>query len=372
MRTPKPCRYILQRRTLAMVDFLRETTVVVAAMSPVASIPAWTVLLPEGDPALGAVIRGLGCKHVKRLVFVALRQHVEDFCGGVDSLVNFIERQNPVDLAERVTVVALDHATSSAVDTVTTALRTLGIAEGPLFVKDADGAFTIEVEGSDAGTYCVGATVTSDNISMIHDFPRKAFMQHFGGLVTNIVEKKITSDVICVGGYGFDSVTTYVDHARRLSDVAEPFLQPSSRIFNSHVLLSCLAAGHVVQARFVDDFRDWKAGEALRRFAGHFQNVVVLLDEIARPSCSSIVFGAASARIADLVPCDEAVGKLRRAAATARTRVVILTSFPVDNVKDVETWLRRHNIPHDAVVGGTYHGVPAICTLNSLESTPHC
>ena len=409
--------------TTAPSDAHRDVTVILAAAGGPATRPSWTLVLPDGRPALAAVVERLGCANVRRLVFVCLRSHVAEHCPGED-LAALIVRVN-ADLAGRVTVLALAEPTRSGVDTVVRAIADAAVT-GPIFVKDADGAFDFDIPpggsaggsagGADGGgtSYCTALRVHDGNIETLNDLTRKSFVQQCGGLLTNIVEKQIISDMICVGGYGFADAADYVAHVRRLEQVPATFFESgaadhhphgmissaSSRspsasaaaatrtpgvLFNSDVLLSMLAEGAVVACRFVDSFSDWKSSAGVTRYARSFRNVVVSLEDQLCERVPGNAFhaielcAAASAAAASTSTTAELSSptsprsqvllrtllRVRDAArrelqhlrgAAGRCRVVVLCSLPPALEGEVAQFLRDERVPFDAVVCGMHSG----------------
>ena len=283
----------------------RDVTVIVAAAGPV-SIPSWTLPLQDGRPALTSVVERLNCsKSVSRFIFVCLQEHVEKYFPPSSSatatpppsssqilrnnnnvLTELLESMNP-ELKGRVEIFQLPEPTKSGVETITKTIKEFNITGG-IFIKDADGAFDFEIPSASApngGSYVVCLKIHDNTVNTLSELTRKSFVQQCGGILTNIVEKKIISDSICVGGYGFESACDYVKHAEKLEkQVPTSFYDASESrkpgvLFNSDIILSLLAEQEVVSVKFVESFSDWKSASGVVKFKDTFTNVVVSFEE---------------------------------------------------------------------------------------------
>jgi hypothetical protein len=422
-----------------MAEFPPKTVDVVipaaAARRPDQRVPTWCLERPDGSLVIESVIRPLDLTHVRRVVPVMLRADIDEFCGGdTHALEAHLEQTlgAAVLKGSRVTVVQLDQPTGSAGETVQAAIRILGLADG-LFIKDCDGCFEHTVQREDC---VVCLKISSVNARSLHDLPSKSFVEECGGVLTNIVEKHIVNDLVCLGGYGFQSADAFLRALTAVQRAAQDTklagsgssgMSPVGRIFNSHLVLHLLLAeGAIFRVVKAPWFDDWKTQEAWVANARHHRNIVVQLEGVllrltsnglaarineslmrsastsaaspcsmpaplsnagpagsfSSPADSSspagggrtppVRLGGASTRMLDeFVPIAANIDALRRAVATTRTQVVVLSSRPERLRSQVEALLREYDIPFDALVLGLQSATTTLIGAHDGLLLPH-
>jgi len=112
-----------------------------------------------------------------------------------------------------VKVAILDQRTQSQSETVARALEKLDLHE-PFLVKDSDGFFKLDDLKQEDNYVCVDSLNNFDSIN-----PRnKSYLQiDHKGIVTNIREKVVISDLFNVGGYYFTSPQYFLEFYQRLA-----------------------------------------------------------------------------------------------------------------------------------------------------------
>lgn len=367
---------------------LSVTAIVAAAGGAPNQQPSWTLVLPDGRPAIASVIQRLDFKNVSRFIFVCLKAHVLEYCpaanvggGGDDAkhLSKLIEEVNPQLRDRRVDVLMLDSPTSSAVETVSVTIEKCKV-QGAIFVKDADGAFDFQIpDASSGGSYCVAMQIDDGNVHTLSDLTRKSFVQQCGGQLTNIVEKKIISDTICVGGYGFESAQTYIETGLSLSKIKDPTGAVRRPLFNSDILLYMMAEQQcVVRCLLVKSFCDWKSPAGVSKYVRSFQNLVVSLEdelcerargsgfvaiELSAAGSATSTSTLASSEVvlktqlqALFVFKPKAVEELRERRVMGRCKIVILTALPAAVQPALQRFLTEAAVPYDSIVCGMFAG----------------
>lgn len=333
--------------------------------------PAWSSFRPDGAITLVAVLKPLDVTNVSRVVVVVLKEHVDAKCGGdaaglQDYLAAQLGFRSGGGAAEgesgkpALQVVALEQPTTDAVQTVCEAITRCGI-EGPLFVKDCDGAFPHKVAADD---HVVVLPITSQSVTSLHDLPSKSFAYECGGILTNIVEKQIVSDLACVGGYGFASAAEFVAAQARVRATAELAKKSGSAVsgsvFTSHVALQLLFEESVFRVVKVGSFEDWKTPAAWAANSKQYRNFVAHLDDgLVRPKVSWLAAkireqaGSYTALSELYEPVQENIDTLRHAVEGAKgDRTIILSSHTEAQRAAIMSMLGDFGIPCDALVLG--------------------
>lgn len=202
--------------------------------------PKWMLPAGDGRPMLALAVERLGVAS-SQLVVAVLREHEEAFhaTAGIRSA-----------LGADVQVVVHDEPTANQPETVA---RTIELAhlDEPFLVKDSDNQFVVDGLEEDVGSVCVDSLNHHDAIN-----PRnKSYVQvDRNGLITNIREKSVISDLFSVGGYSFADPDHYLACYRRL---AEDGAADDRELYLSDVIGSMILEGVPFRAQQVKGYRDW-------------------------------------------------------------------------------------------------------------------
>ncbi len=223
--------------------------------------PKWTLPAHDGRPMLCLAISRLELS-LDDLVVAILREHEERF-----SVVAGLE----VAFGQPVNVVILEERTQSQSETVARTIEKLDLRE-PFLVKDADGVFELKDLMQEENYVCVDSLNNFDSIN-----PRnKSYLQiDHKGIVTNIREKVVISDLFNVGGYFFNSPERFLEFYHRL---AKDKANWSREIYVSDVIGAMILEGVPFYARRTTGYQDWGTVREWRRALLHQKAFFVLLD----------------------------------------------------------------------------------------------
>jgi len=125
----------------------------------------------------------------------------------------------------------LDQPTSGPAETVYEVAKSLG--DQPIFIQDCDSFFSHELRNDNH--VCV--VDLRKNLSVANVAAKSFAVTNEQELLTNIVEKSVVSNYLCVGGYGFNSARDYCDSFDILFAS-----QPETEIFVSHIIKHMLSS----------------------------------------------------------------------------------------------------------------------------------
>ena len=207
--------------------------------------PKYEHLLPrifspdkEGVMICVKSILGLNLDSFDKIYFTILRKHVERY--DIDVLLNLQFRRLGLDKAK---IVILEEPTATQSETVVKTIEQEKI-EGSIFIKDADSSFNAEIFPEN------GVAVYPLEKLKLVDPRNKSYvsvddMQH----ITNIIEKRVVSNLFNVGGYCFDNVNDFLNVYRQHKDLGAIYL--------SHLIYSMLLNGNIFRPIRVTDYNDW-------------------------------------------------------------------------------------------------------------------
>lgn len=180
---------------------------------------------------------------------VILKQHQETY--NVSRIFNEI-------FGSKVSLVILDEPTSGPAETINEALAHLSLPDdAPFLVHDCDSKF----DHSDLGSGNEILVSSLDDHPHLRTPSNKSYVGiNDQGIVVSVIEKKIISDLFCVGGYQFASAETY---RKAYADLSRSRL---GEIYISSVIDHLICKGEVFTTRRVESFVDLGTKEDWEKF----------------------------------------------------------------------------------------------------------
>ncbi len=199
----------------------------------------------EGTMLCVKAIKGLNLEVFNEIYFTILRKHAEEY--DIDKLLHLQLKRNGLDKSK---IVVLDKPTQTQAETIAETINQESI-EGAIFIKDADGYFKAEILPEN------GIAVYPLEELPLVDPRNKSYvsvddMQH----ITNIIEKRIVSNLFNAGGYCFENVSDFMEAYKKYSRLG--------KIYLSHLIYAMLLDGHNFRPIKVSQYSDWNLGNELR------------------------------------------------------------------------------------------------------------
>jgi hypothetical protein len=267
--------------------------------------PKWTLPAHDGRPMLCLAIAGLQLS-LDDLVVTILREHELEY-----NIMAGLEEA----FGRPIKVAILEKPTRSQSETVARTIEHLDLRESFL-VKDSDGYFKLDDLKQEDNYVCVDSLNNFDSIN-----PRnKSYLQiDHKGIVTNIREKVVISDLFNVGGYYFTSPERFIEFYQRLEGDAKW----SREIYLSDVIGAMILEGIPFHARRTSEYQDWGTVREWRRALLAQKAFFVLLDGFVFERGSQFF----SPRFQDVKPNANAVEAVRSIAGEGH-KVVYLSIRP--------------------------------------------
>lgn len=201
-------------------------------------LPKIFMLDNEGVMLCVKSILGIKPETFSDIVFTVLRSHVQRF--DVDTLLKLQFKRLGLHNAR---IVILEDPTRNQAETIATTIRRCNI-EGPVFFKDADCYFEAEIYPENGV-----AVYPLENLPLV-DPRNKSYvaiddMQH----ITNIIEKRIVSNLFNAGGYCFEDVKDFLSAYENYISLGNIYL--------SHIIYGMLLDGHIFRPIKIDNYKDW-------------------------------------------------------------------------------------------------------------------
>lgn len=208
--------------------------------------PKWMLPDYDGQPMIRHAVAGLPVP-VEDLIVTILKDHDERF----DAAAGLARAFGP-----KLTTVVLEQPTGSQSETVAETLKATGLAE-PFLVKDSDNYFELGALDHPSNYVSVASLNDFDHINARN----KSYVQiDQDGLIVNMREKQVISDLFSVGGYFFRSPAEFLAAYGELAEVSQ-----ASELYLSNVIGFMLLNGHPFTARSVARYQDWGTIHEWRR-----------------------------------------------------------------------------------------------------------
>lgn len=273
---------------------------------------------PEGEIMLVAGLRGLSSLAVDGAIIVSLESYVS--AGLEREIVVSAERE----LGCEVSLVLLQEPTNSMVDTVAAGIATLS-EDGPIILKDSDNS--VEVGPNQLPieeNFIVAADLRAfPNVPA----PNKSFVEFDSfGLLSNIVEKRITSSFINTGLVGFSSAAEFLGANSRIRTANEKYV--------SDVIRNMLQVGSQFRVLQASKYEDWGTYREWMKSKEEYANLMISID--------GVIFKTedGSADLSKLIPQESNIQLIREICAQKKVKLIFVSSRPESERFDLEQKLQ--------------------------------
>lgn len=177
---------------------------------------------------------------------------VKDFIGKMPITVGILQEHDDKfqvralikDQIPDAEIIVLEQRTAGPADTVYQIINRAQI-KGEFFVKDCDSFFDYNYQPGN-----VIATARVADHELVRNLAAKSFVvSNDQGVVLDIIEKRVVSDIFCVGGYQIRDADLYRQVFEQLSEM-------TSEIFVSHIIQQMVAQGEIFLHNAVSNWTD--------------------------------------------------------------------------------------------------------------------
>lgn len=188
--------------------------------------PKYLLTMPDGR----MMLQHAADNYIKRgddVTFVVVRQHCDEYQS---------EYAIRKAYGDAVNIVIFDEFTSGPAETIYNVVSTWD-NDVPFAINDCDGFFDFEIKSSNYVVY-----VDLHKYPNMRNIYAKSFLKLTDDKITDIIEKQVSSQYICVGGYGFSSSNEFIQTYNNLknSHVGEMYI--------SHIIQNMVEHGHYFNA----------------------------------------------------------------------------------------------------------------------------
>jgi hypothetical protein len=206
-------------------------------------MPQYLMRHPNGNRLIERSIEGVFSESYQRILVVLLAEDEEEY--RAKTIIETELGHYPIE------VLLLEHMTSGPAETIYQAIKKADLT-GPFVVKDSDNFLKTKVDP--VGNFVAGLDLNTWERD-VHNLRSKSFLiVNEQGNLLDIIEKKVRSDVICLGLYGFKRTEDFIKAYERLDDASYPI----TKLYVSHVISYLIGySGRVFHYIDSEEYENW-------------------------------------------------------------------------------------------------------------------
>ncbi len=205
--------------------------------------PKWLLTHPDGELMIQKALSGLNLDVFDRIIFTIVREHADKY--EAEFILQQIYSEN-----KKVEICVLDDFTKSASETVFLTLEKKKVT-GSFVIKDCDNLVQVKLPAKTKNSIVAYDLHLHPDISNV---PGKSFLlMNEQNIIQDIIEKKVVSNIICLGVYSFEKVDDFKTTYLELVDK-----RVAGEMFVSHVISYILSKNKAIfEAVMAEDYEDW-------------------------------------------------------------------------------------------------------------------
>jgi hypothetical protein len=299
--------------------------------------------MPDGRLMVEQSVEQIERDGFDRIMVICLQEHVERYSSS-ERLTELLR----TGISPKVELLQLDAPTTSQVQTIAQAVQR-GKIEGAFLVKDCDNTFAFQYKGGNevavADLHQL-AKINAGNKSYVQTNPM--------GVITNIVEKHVISNLFCCGAYGFASADQFLERWDKLKHHSDLYL--------SHVIFDMILDGCEFEASEVSGYQDWGTLKDYREFRDRHLVVFCDVDGVLMKNSSKFAPGSWGH-----TPIEKNIEALRALQDSGHLYLIVTTSRPHDEQPALDAALRALGLKVQHFVMGLPHAARLL--INDFSTT---
>lgn len=258
---------------------------------------------------------------------------------------------------DRIKLVEIPYQTSGPVETISYAINAIGLKDQPVIIKDVDNYIDTPADSMQYDNFCVGVDLTEIQVDRLVN---KSFIIKDGNdIIQDIVEKKIVSNIICVGVYGFHSATEFLAEAKKLSTLGH-----QGEMYVSHIISSMILDKKVFMHVKATSYRDWGTINEWTKEANSYQSLFCDFDGVLVVNKGK--FGSNNWFTHNDIAIEANIQQLISLEQDGAT-VIITTARPISEEKYIREFLEKNGLKKFQVVCGLPHSRRIV--INDFSNT---
>ena len=278
-------------------------------------------------------LKGVNTSHLKNIYITILKEHFDKYLYSDYNLLKKIMGTFNCKF------LILKNQTKSQCETVIETIKYFNIT-GSIFIKDVDNSFKFKPESKNEVCYI---DISKFNIN---NKEGKSYLKLDKDIKINkIVEKKVISNYVCVGGYSFKDSKDYLNGYNVLKDKLD------RELYTSDIIDYLIKNNISFYGKYVSKYEDWGTKEEWLEYKNTFKTIFLDIDgcifkntgEFTKPSWG---YGE---------PLKENIENVRELYDSGRIQIILTTARKEKYREETINQLEKHNVPFDDIIFNLYH-----------------
>lgn len=315
--------------------------------------PKWMLYYPDGKMMIEKAMEGICIEEFDQIIIVIVKEHAQ-----LHEADKILEEIFHFSQSDKYKLYILEDYTSSQAETVYRAL-TENHVEGSFAVKDSDNYIKLDKRLLEYEDFVAGININEFSKEIYRLNAKSFLILNEQSIITDIIEKKIKSEYICIGMYGFSDAERFKYAYRQLTKINKDGYE----IYISHIISYLIGSKKsiykYIQAQDYEDWgtlKDWNA--VLKEKATYLVNLDgVLCEKTER-------YGEKGWR-ADLRPIEENILTIKKLYDNG-AQIIIMTVRDEQSEDKIKELLMGYGIESFRLILNCFHSQQTI--LNSLSN----
>ena len=297
--------------------------------------PKWLLTCPNGNLMIQESLSCLDLTDVNNIFITFVKEHID----------KYFPRGNIYDLFKKyknLKITILENFTQSQTETVYLTIKKNNI-QGAIFIKDCDSYYNYKIK---KGNYACSLIVNEkNNVSTLYN---KSFIEKNAlNQIINFCEKKIISNIICVGGYSFENSKLFIDFYEKCKDI-----QLNTKEFHiSHLIHFCLLENEIFYSEEIENFIEWGTPSEWKNYKDSFSTLFLDIDGTIFKNSGQ--YSVPSWGYSE--PLKENLEVIKNLYNKGRTQIILTTARKKEFEEITKTQLKKYNVPYDDIIFGLLH-----------------
>lgn len=311
--------------------------------------PKYLLTHPDGELMIEKSIKGLNLEVFDRIIITIVKPHDELYESHL--ILSQVFKNN-----KKVEICILDDFTQSASETVYITIEKMNV-KGAFVVKDSDNCVYTKLSNKIFNSILAYDIHKHPNISNI---PGKSFLiVNEQGIIEDIIEKRVVSNIICLGVYAFEDVELFKKAYLELQTK-----NISGELYISHVISYILSKKRTTfTAVEADNYEDWGTLIEWKEVQHNYRTYFVDVDGVLIKNCGKYGSTNWSNNKELLKDNINAIKSLQNKGA----QIIITTSRTEEYRKDLENMLQENGINPYTIIMGLNHAARIV--INDFATT---
>lgn len=302
------------------------------------SRPKWLLAHPSGNLMITESIKKLDLNNFSEIIITHLEEHLQ---------FNFKNRV--IDEISKLGIIPVKFlslkSSNSVVETIKKTIEKLNIVD-PIFIKDSDNSFDVQLNFNDCSFVCVSKI----NESKIN-YANKSFVEfNHENILTNIQEKKIISDCFVTGGY-------FIKNPK----IFEDFIINDDEKYISDIIKNMIDLDEKVLINHVKNYLDWGTIEDWNEYKRQFKTLFIDIDGVLfnQPSDISSTY--------NIEYNENNLNYIKNLSLKENIKIIFTTARGNNQKLELEQKLSSDGIKFEHIITGLFHSERVI--INDYSDT---